>query len=63
MGTRIEKQIKPRKGLFLSCIIRAMGKKKFLELIKKASQPVQPEQGKAKRADGYSGKQTRRRKS
>lgn len=36
-----------------------MGKKKFLELIKLASQPLPSKAGKSPRAGGYSGKQTK----
>jgi hypothetical protein len=40
-----------------------MGKKKFIELIKKASQPVQPEAEKSTASGSYTEKQTHPRKN
>ncbi len=40
-----------------------MGKKKFLELVKLASQPLSEEAKKRLRSDDYNGKQTQKRKS
>lgn len=40
-----------------------MGKKKFLQLIKVASQPLPKEVKKSSHVDGYSEKQTLKRKS
>ena len=40
-----------------------MSKEDFNKLIKRASRPVQEEQGKQQRPDGYNGKQTRSHKT
>lgn len=60
---KIEKTRKGVGGDIRTVIIKDMGKKKFKELIKKASQPVPKEQDKQARPDSYNEKQTHSHKS